>query len=79
MPESLIKPLDYPGTNLICPHPTIWSFIQYTKFSETDIEKSLFPTERRIIQVVDDLSIWNDQTIDLNTRFLSTNNMNVTT
>lgn len=38
MPEALVKPLDYPGTSFICPHPTIRSFLQYTKFSESDPE-----------------------------------------
>jgi len=46
MPESLIKPLDYPGSALICPHPTIRSFYQYTKFSEVDPEYHLYPQPR---------------------------------
>jgi len=79
MPESRIKPLDYPGSQLICPHQTIWSFLPLTKFSETDIEYYLFPEERRILHQQDDISIRNNQTIDLNTRFLTTNNINVTT
>lgn len=79
MPEALIKPLDFPGSQLICPHQTIRSFIPFTKFSETDIEYYLFPEERRVLYHKDDISIWNDQTIDLNTWFLTTNNINVTT
>ena len=79
MPEALIRPLDYPGSKLICPHQTIWSFIPFTKYSETDIEYYLFPEERWILHHNDDISIRNDQTIDLNTWFLTTNNINVTT
>jgi hypothetical protein len=79
MPEQLIKPLDYPGTALICTHPTIRSYIQFSKFSEADVERYLFPAERRQIDLTDDLTIRNNQTIDLNTRFLATNNIDVTT
>ncbi len=79
MPESMVKPLDYPGTTVICPHPTLRDYLPYREFAETDPEYHLFPIERPRKAVVDDLNIWNDQTIDLNTRFLSTNNINVTT
>ena len=49
MPEALVKPLDYPGSQLICPRQTIRSFIPFTKFGETDIEYYLFPEERRVL------------------------------
>ena len=48
MPEALIKPLDYPGSQLICPHQTIRSFIPFTKFGETEIEYYLFPEETKL-------------------------------
>lgn len=79
MPESMIKPLDYPGTAIICPHPTLRNYIPYKKFSEVDPEYYLVPAERRPESAQDDLTIRNDQSIDLNTRFLTTNNINVTT
>ena len=79
MPKNLLKPQDYPGTAVICPHPSIRTHLPYKKFSEVDPEYNLVPHERRMNVPMDDLNIRNDLTMDLNTRFLSTNNIRVTT
>ena len=46
MPQSMVKPLDYPGTSVICPHPTIRNYLSYKRFSEVDPEYALYPCER---------------------------------
>lgn len=52
MPESVQKPLDYPGTAVICPHPTIRNYLEY----KPSTNQHLTPMVRERPAPMDDLA-----------------------
>ena len=77
MPESMLKPIDLPISSVICPHPTLKSLFHYQKYTEVNLEFSLWPRELPKKPWVDEISIMTDTTLDDEARFLNTQNLSL--
>ena len=72
MPESVMKPLNYPGTAVICPHPTIKAYLPL-QVSSVDNEFHLQPMVRLRPQIDDELGMGATGTVDLTQRYKTDN------